>query len=423
MKIETSYYDRTIMPQITASVMASPMGRRFLSHDEQTDVYITLIAMLGRTFYKIGGNAVQENKERVNRGEPSIPTDNLNACLGMIGKAGTGKSTISKILENSLSEFGVLDNGASKEFWGKQLLNDELEFKPIISSEITRDFWPRERFCKAVANEPLVVKQKNVNDDVVALCEHQLTLFGNNWTLEEAEGSVARRVLLFLFTKRLNPNDIDSQLFARILMDMGSLITKMLLAYDYFVQRMSNNGLWSAHGVPAYFHYTKDLIEIRNNAHLSFLREGFGPNGEFLFHPQAYISEGAYLEAAHHFAKRKGTVFPEWTPEIYESQFEDFGLSYAPKGRMMDKQGEPLTDDRYIRGIGYVCEFTELMAEAGKLAQDTRGRGAANRPRDASLPVGQEAPIIQNLREIMAQVSQKGLEIPNDLVETMRTLF
>lgn len=420
-KIETTFFDRTIVPQIKAAVMASPTGRRFLSTVEQEDVYDTILAMLGRTFHKIGDEAVKENKERLARGEPPIPTDNLNACLAMVGKAGTGKSTISKILENALKEFGVLDNNASREFWGAQLLNDENEFKPIISSEITADFWPRERFCKAVANEPLVVKQKNINDDIVAVPQYQLTLFGNKWELEEVEGSVARRVLIFLFTKRLNANDVDSQLFSRILMDMGSWLVKALLAYRYFVEKMSNNGLWSAHGVPQYFHYTKDIIEIRNNAHLSFLREGFGPNGAFLFHPDAYISEGAYLEACHHFAKRKGTTFPEWVPEVYESQFEDFHLQYAPKGGMMDRQGELMTDDRYIRGIGYMAEFPELVAEANTMAQDARGRGSS-----VGVPVGgsgQEVPEIQNLRLIMEQVSQKGLTIPSDLLEMMRELI
>lgn len=420
MKIETTFFDRTILPQIKAAVMASPTGRRYLNTEEQSDVYVTILAMLGRTFHKIGEAAVRENKERIARGEPPIPTDNLNACLAMVGKAGTGKSTISKILESALKEFGVLDNNASREFWGAQLLNDENEFKPIISSEITSDFWPRERFCKAVANEPLVVKQKNINDDVVATPEYQLTLFGNKWELEEVEGSVARRVLIFLFTKRLNPNDIDSQLFSRILMDMGSWIVKALLAYRYFVEKISNNGMWSAHGVPQYFHYTKDIIEIRNNAHLSFLREGFGPNGEFLFHPDAYISEGTYIEAFQHFTKRKGATFPEWTPEVWESQFEDFGLCYAPKGGMMDKQGEALTDDRYIRGIGYVADFPELVQEANTMAQDARGIGSST-----GVPVGSgsEGPEIQTLRQTMDTIAQKGLTIPMDLLQTMRALL
>lgn len=423
LEIETTFFDRTIVPQIKASVMASPMGRRFLGMDEQQEVYITILAMLGRTFHKIGDNAVRENKERVAKGEAPVPTDNLNACLGMIGKAGTGKSTISKILENSLKEFGVLDNHASREFWGAQLLNGDLEFKPIISSEIGSDFWPRDRFCKAVANEPLVVKRKNINDDVVALCEYQLTLFGNKWELEEVEGSVARRVLMFMFTKRLNPDDIDSQLFARIIMDMGSWIVKALLAYRYFVEKMSNNGMWSAHGVPAYFHYTKDLIELRNNVHLSFLREGFGPSGEFLFHSRAYISEGAYIEAAKAFAARKGMEFPEWTPEVYESQFEDFGLSYAEKGRMTDNHGEPLTDDRYIRGIGYAQEFPDLLREANQQAEAAKIRRSAGRRGQSTVPPGQESPEIQNLRNIMAAISQNGLVVPTDLIEKMRALF
>jgi hypothetical protein len=228
-------------------------------------------------------------------------------------------------------------------------------------------------------------------------------------------------VLMFLFTKRLNPNDIDASLFARIIMDMGSWIVKALLAYRYFVDKMSNNGLWSEHGVPAYFRYTKDLIEIRNNVHLSFLREGFGPGGEFLFHPHAYMSEGAYLEAAHSFAKRKGTTFPEWIPEVYETQFEDFGLSYAPKGRMMDKHGDPLTDDRYIRGIGYMNEFSELVKHSNRLAQDLH-RGASS-DGNVRTKEGPEAPAVQSLREAMNEIQQKGLEVPHDLVEKMRTLF
>lgn len=424
LKINTSFFDRTIMPQIKAAVMTSTLGRRFLNTDEQTDVYVTLIAMLGRTFYKIGDNAVQENKARVARGEPPIPTDNLNACLAMIGKAGTGKSTTSKILENSLKAFGVLDNHASREFWGEQLLDDALQLKPIISSEIGKEFWPRDRFCKAVANEPLVIKRKNIREDVVALCEYQLTLFGNKWELEEVEGSVARRVLMFLFTKRLDRDDIDSQLFARILMDMGSWIIKALLAYKYFVERMSNNGLWSTHGVPAYFHYTKDLIEIRNNVHLSFLREGFGPNGEFFFHPRAFISEGMYLEAAHHFAARKGMTFPEWVPEIYESAFEDYGLCYVEKGKMTDNMGTKLTDDKYIRGIGYVSDFPALAKEADDLERGTRNSDTlANAQATEADNRQTELPIIQHLRENLKGIQDNGIEVPHDLLQQMRLLL
>ena len=421
-KLETAFYDRAIMPQIKSSIMASPMGRRFLSLSEQQDVYNVLISMLGRPFFKIGQAAILENKEREARGEAPVPTDNLNVCIGMIGKAGTGKSTISKILENTLKTYAMLDNEASKEFWGSQLLDDELEFKPIIAPEITSNFWPRTRFCSAVANEPLVVKRKNIDADVVATPSYQLTLFGNKWELQEVEGSVARRVLLFLFTKRLNPNDVDSQLFSRILMDIGTWLVKVQLAYRWFVEKMGSNGLWSAHGVPQYFHYTKDLIEIRNNVHLSFLREGFGPNGEFLFHPNAYISEGAYLDAAQHYAKRKGTVFPEWVPEMYETQFEDFGLHYAPKGGMVGKDGEHLTDDRYICGIGYAQEFPELLEEAGRLAQDTQ-KGTTSRVRDATLSNEQEVPAIQNLRDAINEIRDKGLNVPHDLLDQLRAIF
>ena len=376
--------------------------------------------MLGRAFYKVGDAAVRENSEAVARGEKPVPTDNLNACLAMVGKAGTGKSTISKLLENTLKEFGVLDNNASREFWGAQLLNDEDEFKPIISSEITADFWPRERFCKATANEPLVVKQKHVNDDVVATPEYQLTMFGNQWKLEEVEGSVARRVLIFLFTKRLNPNDIDNMLFQRNLMDIGSWLMKALLAYRYFLEKITNNGMWSAHGVPQYFHYTKDVIEIRNNAHLSFLREGFGPNGQLLFHPDAYISEGMYIEAFQQFTKRKGATFPEWTPEVWETQFDDFGLRYASKGGMSDKHGGVLTDDRYIRGIGYACDFPELMEEADTMAHDSRGAGSSTGVPTGS---GTECPEIQALRDTIKVIAEKGLTIPIDLLQQMRELL
>lgn len=263
-----------------------------------------------------------------------------------------------------------------------------------------------------------MVKRKFETDDVVATPEYQLTLFGNKWDLEEVEGSVARRVLIFLFTKRLNANDVDSQLFQRIMMDTGSWLIKAQLAYKYFVDRIANNGLWSEHGVPAYFRYTRDVIEIRNNCHLAFLRAGFGPNGEFLFHPNAYISEGSYLEAAHHFAKRKGMTFPEWLPENYEAQFEDFNLKYAARGRMVDKHGEPLTDDRYIRGIGYVSDFPELVVEASSMSRDT-GRDAAARAGNT----GPETPEIQELRLIMNRIEQEGLTIPPDLLEKIRSLL
>ena len=243
-------------------------------------------------------------------------------------------------------------------------------------------------------------------------------MFGNQWELEEVEGSVARRVLMFLFSKRLNQNDIDALLFARITMDIGPLILKWMYAYQYFIDRIKNLGLWSEHGVPEYFHYTKELIEIRNNVLLSFLQEGFGPKGEFIFHAQAYMTEGDFLDAGHQYAKRKGLTFPEWKQEVYQSQFEDFGLTYAPKGRMMDSHGNLLTDDRYIRGIGYKSEFSDLNVD------DTNSSARnARRRTQTQVPRGQEAPTIQSLREVMSQIKQKGFEIPMDLIEQMRVLF
>lgn len=409
LNIETEFFDRVLQPQLDAATMQGPTGLRKLAREEKMEVYNTITAMLGRPMFKVGAQAVLQNKTNVEEGKPATPTDDLNACFAVVGPGGTGKSTMAKILEQTLKSFGVLDGSASAEFWGEQLLDSDLEFKPIISTEIKSDFWPRERFCKATANEYLVVKRKNIGKDVVRIPEYQLTLIGNKWQLEEVEGSVARRVLMFLFTKRLSPEMIDPLMFRRIMMDIGAYLIKVQLSYAYFANRMTSNGLWSSYGVPQYFHYTKELVEVQNNLHLSFLRDGYGTLGEFIFHPNAYISEKSYLESFETYVKRKGMAFPEWTSEIYKTEFEDFKLHYVEKGKMVDQHGDRLTDGRYIRGIGFADEFSHLKADEADPETNQTGQS--------------DVYIVRQFEDLLGQIEKDKIRITYGLVERLQQVW
>lgn len=307
--------------------------------------------MIGSLFFDIG-QTIWVNGRAI--------TPKLEASLFFQGKAGTGKSTILKLIQEvyGREHVGVFANNMEETF-GLEGLLDKLI---VLGFDMTAAWRMEEgNFMSMVSGEEVVVAQKNKVAKVVRWTASIAFASNTQVKFPNSGGNFARRVILFMF-ERVPPN-VDTTLQLKLLDEMPAFIKKATVAFHSFMHRLGTRGLWTSGMLPAYFLKTRRSIEEHNNTLARFVAQDASMT--FVFDPRAYVDAATFAEMFKAFHKAESRA-----PPPKEAAIKAFMEERGFVRELVDlqpahsrREGVGLKKAHYYRGLGLQTEWPDVLRE------------------------------------------------------------
>lgn len=266
--------------------------------------------------------------------------DNWQVFPYLLGLAGTGKSTIvhgvvAKLY--STEDVGVLSNNTEKTF-GLAAIHDKLLF---VAGECKRDFQLEQtEFQSLVSGESMAINEKyktaySVKWRVPGLMAgNELPSFSDN------AGSIARRIVVFRFDKKVSRG--DTKLEEKLKNEMAAILIKCNKAYLKASAEFGHRDVWEV--IPKEFVESRDRSMAMLSLLDSFVRQSF-----VILDPNQVMTVREFHIAVRQYSTESGFDGPRPSQESLITSLGKFGVTM--KRCVMTYRGREAMDD-YLIGIG-----------------------------------------------------------------------
>lgn len=329
--IETPYFDRILEDQ----------GFREKNKDwKYGSVYRWVFVLLGRLLYEIG------------------ELDNWQVMAFLLGRAGTGKSTILNVL-SELYEKGDVKTIANKIETGFGL-DGFADALLAIARDVGKHFaLDPEDWKSIVGGEDLSIRRKNLIAKS-GLWKSGMIMAGNErpeWfkPSNDIEGSISRRTVIIGWQKGIR--NLDTSLQSNIIkFELGKLLVKFNLAYHWAIRVV---GIGSVHDfIPPYMNDQNENLW-----------------SDPLF---AYLFESGMFDIDHRiqFPNNLGNLLDEYLiiPEEYKQQEQQDDNDDNDETVMVNEE-LPIRFVEQTTQSPYYIEFHELCEKFRLWAEDPNGFG------------------------------------------------
>jgi hypothetical protein len=160
------------------------------------------------------------------------------------GIAGTGKSTVGKVMQLILGDdrVGIVPNTIESPFGLESIYDRALWMCLEVKKSLRLDQGTFQSMC---SGEQVTIAQKYKAAKSVVWSAPGL-LFGNEYPpYIDASGSISRRIILIEFMQALRAVDSDPRLVDRLLLELPTIIRKMNLIYRQFAARHHDADIWA----------------------------------------------------------------------------------------------------------------------------------------------------------------------------------
>ncbi len=273
------------------------------------DVQRWLCILIGRTIYEVG------------------ELDGWQIIGYLLGQAGSGKSTIINYILKRIYEkcdIGVLSNNTESKF-GLSSICDKLMF---IAPEVKANFsLEQSEFQSLVSGESMSVAVKNLNAKSIEwkvpgmMAGNEVPQYSDN------AGSISRRLLVFLFDKKVKNG--DTQLGSKLEFEMPHIIHACNRGYLEMINKCGSEDIWSI--VPKYFLESRDEMAETTNALTSFLR-----SDQVIVKKDVEVPESTFIEAFNHHCKELSIPRQRWNHQYCLGPFSSFGISIKKHAKNKD---------------------------------------------------------------------------------------
>lgn len=292
-----------------------------------------IYVFVGRLFYDLG------------------ELDNWQVALFLEGVAGSGKSTVTKIVKKfyEVCDVGVLSNNIEKKF-GLSSLKDKLIYlAPEIKGDLCLE---QSEFQLLIEGGDMQLPQKFKDSKYIEWKTPGLFAGNEPPNYTDNSGSISRRLVVAKFHKKVT--DKDSDLDYKLSSELPSLIKKAACAYLSAVNEYKGKDFWSS--LPEYFRETqKDMAQ---NTHAL---EHFISSGKVVVGEEYYCREKIFVQAFNEHCKECNLDRQKFTTDYYMGVFGNYSLSIKKNVKMKypnDYNGR-MYQGSFIFGIDLINEMGE----------------------------------------------------------------
>ena len=252
--VTAKFFDTTIDPHhLTCAPMDVPTPHfdKILT-DQQLDhrTKFWMYAMCGRAFHNVGS------------------MDDWQVCMFIRGVAGSGKSTILKVMKQMYEEsnVGSLMSDGQPTFADEHLFDKFM----VVAMDLDREVQiSGTRMNSMISGEGLSVNRKH---KIALNCEWTAPLLmasNSQPPFKDTAGNIVRRFVIFLFNHPIRYS--DPQLFAKLKREVPVLVVKMARVYLEAVAEYGTRGLWELGVLPPLIHDARRQYLVTTNPLSAFL--------------------------------------------------------------------------------------------------------------------------------------------------------
>ena len=292
-----------------------------------------LYVFIGRLFFNIG------------------ELDNWQVALFLEGVAGSGKSTITKLVKKfyETCDVGVLSNNIEKTF-GLGSLKDKLLFlAPEIKADLRLE---QSEFQLLIEGGDMQLPIKHKESHYI---EWKIPgLFAGNEPPDYTDnsGSISRRLVVAKFHKKVYNKDSDMD--AKLSAELPAIMKKAACAYLAAVNTYRGQDFWSS--LPKYFRDTQQ--DMAQNTHAL---EHFISSGKIVLGEEHYVREKIFVQAFNEHCKECNLERHKFTTDYYLGVFGNYKLSLKKnlKLKYPNTPSGKTYQGSFIFGIDLVNEMGE----------------------------------------------------------------
>jgi hypothetical protein len=281
--------------------------------------------------------------------------DNWQVALFLEGVAGSGKSTITKIVKKfyETCDVGVLSNNIEKTF-GLSSLKDKLLFlAPEIKGDLRLEQSEFQLLIEG-GDMQLPVKYK---DSCYTEWKIPGLFAGNeppNYT--DNSGSISRRLVVAKFHKKVYTKDPD--LDYKLNKELPAIMKKAASAYLSAVNTYKGQDFWSS--IPEYFRITQ-----RDMAQNTHSLEHFLSSGKVIIGEEQYCREKNFVQVFNEHCKECHLERHKFTTDYYLGVFGNYNITVKKGMRLKypNSPGSPMYQGTFIFGVDLVNEMGENGTE------------------------------------------------------------
>jgi len=284
-----------------------------------------IYALLGRMFFELNDK------------------DSWQICTFIKGHAGTGKSTLGKVLSFIFPKEHIGDIPSHiEEQFGLQTIYDKLVWTCL---EVKENFkLPLSQLQSMISGEPVTVAIKN-KDAKTVIWKSPGMMFGNEippW--KDRAGALLRRFVMILFEVPVTEEEKNMELDKELYAELGTIIPKVTSIYLSACDKHKKVDIWSV--LPKWFKECRDNFASSVDVVCRFFNNSMEVKvDQKCYAPFNLIQDEFRRWIERNIPAQKNTQFDENT---YGTFFKNNGITVTKTEYLW--AGEPKTD-RYIIGI------------------------------------------------------------------------
>lgn len=331
---QTLHYDELSSKNNWMDIETPAIERIFRSQDFDDDMMKVAYAMLGKCLYDLR------------------EMDKWEIIMFIKGTAGTGKSTIAKILDYiyNKEDIGVLNSNIEETFGLETLVNALVYSCTEVKNNFRLD---QAALQSMITGEQVKVARKNKRALDVRWKSPGI-LMGNDiprrWL--DGQGSLSRRILIMPFTIEIKEKDLS--LDQQIQEQIANTIYKINIAYLDLVQRAGNRSVW--HLMPPQIISEQKKFSQQVNPLANFLNEEIENSlrehvCDDMKNNEVYMPVRVFKKVYQEWLRNNGFTHVKINEDHYKSYLVN-NRGYKFVGReTRDYKGHPTAAPEWIIGI------------------------------------------------------------------------
>jgi energy-coupling factor transporter ATP-binding protein EcfA2 len=292
-------------------------------HDQQYDTHskFWMYTMCGRAFHSIGS------------------LDDWQICMFIRGVAGSGKSTILKVMALMYQDnhIGRLMSDGQTTFADEHLFDKFMVLAMDLDKEVQIS---TTRMNSMISGEGLSVNRKH---KIALNCQWSAPLLmasNSQPPFRDVAGNIVRRFMIFLFDHAVMES--DPHLFTKLLSELPLLCVKMARSYLSAVQSYGSRSLWEPGILPPMIHRSRREYLVMTNPMSAFLESDWVRYG-----PELQTTSSEFRKNLVQYGREHGE---RKTPPIALLTKVDHGHLFAMYGCTLEV--DPTTRQVVIQGMG-----------------------------------------------------------------------